>query len=89
MLFCWQLILKGIDKREILSSGAPQITKEGSGGVNAVEGQSRRSKLIQGIHFYQGMQGYFGNSSSVLARATKSGDNLFQLAKLMQLERQK
>ncbi|KAF5797597.1 hypothetical protein HanXRQr2_Chr07g0282501 [Helianthus annuus] len=46
MLFCWQFILKGIDKREILSSGAPQITKEGSGGVNAVEGQSRRSKLV-------------------------------------------
>ncbi|KAF5805199.1 hypothetical protein HanXRQr2_Chr05g0206331 [Helianthus annuus] len=48
MLFCcWQFILKGIDKREILSSGAPQITKEGSGRVNAVEGQSRRSKLVQ------------------------------------------
>ncbi|KAJ0441689.1 putative GYF domain-containing protein [Helianthus annuus] len=40
-----RFILKGIDKGEILSSGAPQITKEGSGGVNAVEAQSRRSKF--------------------------------------------
>nr|XP_043614542.1 protein ESSENTIAL FOR POTEXVIRUS ACCUMULATION 1-like isoform X2 [Erigeron canadensis] len=37
----------------------------------------------------EGMQGYFGNSSSVPVKGTESGDNLFQLAKLMQLERQK
>ncbi|KAL8217672.1 hypothetical protein R6Q57_021045 [Mikania cordata] len=37
----------------------------------------------------EGMQGYFGNSSSIPARGTEGGDNLFQLAKLMQLERQK
>ncbi|XP_076940416.1 protein ESSENTIAL FOR POTEXVIRUS ACCUMULATION 1-like [Bidens hawaiensis] len=38
-------ILKGIDKGEILSSGAPQITKDGSGGLNVVDGQSRRNKF--------------------------------------------
>ncbi|KAK9054362.1 hypothetical protein SSX86_025440 [Deinandra increscens subsp. villosa] len=38
-------ILKGIDKGDILSSGAPQITKDGSGGLNVVDAQSRRTKL--------------------------------------------
>ncbi|KAI3761198.1 hypothetical protein L1987_51609 [Smallanthus sonchifolius] len=38
-------ILKGIDKGDILSSGAPQITKDGSGGLNQVDGQSRRTNL--------------------------------------------
>ncbi|KAI3759105.1 hypothetical protein L6452_06680 [Arctium lappa] len=37
-------ILKGIDKGDILSSGAPQITKEGSFGLNMVDVQSRRTK---------------------------------------------
>ncbi|XP_024969887.1 uncharacterized protein LOC112509262 isoform X1 [Cynara cardunculus var. scolymus] len=37
----------------------------------------------------EGMQGYFGNSSSIPSVGTESGDNLYQLAKLMQLERQK
>lgn len=36
-----------------------------------------------------GMQGYFGNSSSIPVKGTEGGDNLYQLAKLMQLERQK
>lgn len=40
------VILKGIDKGDILSSGAPQITKEGSVGRNTADFmQSRRSKL--------------------------------------------
>ncbi|KAK2988729.1 hypothetical protein RJ640_020994 [Escallonia rubra] len=39
-------ILKGISDGDILSSGAPQITKEGSAGRNAIDSlQSRRTKL--------------------------------------------
>ncbi|KAI3684846.1 hypothetical protein L6452_34073 [Arctium lappa] len=38
-------ILKGIDKGDILSSGAPQITKDGSVGRNMVDVQSRRTKF--------------------------------------------
>ena len=45
MFFLWQFIMKGIDKGDILSSGAPQITKDGSSGVNMVDTQSRRTKL--------------------------------------------
>ena len=45
MLFLWQFILKGIDKGDILSSGAPQITKDGSVGRNMVDVQSRRTKF--------------------------------------------
>ncbi|XP_076940411.1 protein ESSENTIAL FOR POTEXVIRUS ACCUMULATION 1-like [Bidens hawaiensis] len=38
-------ILKGIDKGDILSSGAPQITKDGSGGLSVADAQSRRTKF--------------------------------------------
>lgn len=51
--FCCQFILKGIDKGDILSSGAPQITKDGSGGVNAVDSQSRRTKFGTQNAIYQ------------------------------------
>nr|GEV38326.1 hypothetical protein [Tanacetum cinerariifolium] len=37
-------ILKGIDKGEILSSGAPQVSKDGPVGRNMVDGQPRRTK---------------------------------------------
>ncbi|KAI3767196.1 hypothetical protein L2E82_17284 [Cichorium intybus] len=38
-------IMKGIDKGDILSSGAPQITKDGTAGGNMADVQSRRTKL--------------------------------------------
>nr|GEV31271.1 hypothetical protein [Tanacetum cinerariifolium] len=38
-------ILKGIDKGDILSSGAPQITKDGPAGRNTGDMQSRRTKF--------------------------------------------
>lgn len=40
-----QAILKGIDKGEIVSSGAPQISKDGSAGRSSNDfAQSRRAK---------------------------------------------
>lgn len=45
-------MLKGIDKGDIVSSGAPQISKDGSTGRSSVEFPlSRRSK--HGSHSYQ------------------------------------
>lgn len=41
-----QVVLKGIDKGDIVSSGAPQMTKDGSAGRNSMDYmQSRRNKL--------------------------------------------
>ena len=41
-----QAILKGIDKGDIVSSGAPQISKEGAAGRSSVDfPQPRRTKL--------------------------------------------
>ena len=37
--------MKGIDKGDILSSGAPQITKDGPAGRNTGDMQSRRPKF--------------------------------------------
>ncbi|KAL8257068.1 hypothetical protein R6Q59_029109 [Mikania micrantha] len=53
------------------------------------EAENRFIESLMSGGLSEGMQGYFGNSSSIPARGTESGDNLFQLAKLMQLERQK
>ncbi|KAJ9159784.1 hypothetical protein P3X46_025258 [Hevea brasiliensis] len=38
-------VLKGIDKGDIVSSGAPLMSKEGSLGRNSIDSQSRRAKL--------------------------------------------
>jgi len=41
-----QVILKGIDKGDIVSSGAPQVSKEGAAGRSSVDfPQPRRMKL--------------------------------------------
>ncbi|KAF5759035.1 putative GYF domain-containing protein [Helianthus annuus] len=53
------------------------------------EAENRFIESLMSGGLSEGMHGYFGNSSSVPARGTESGDNLFQLAKMMQLERQK
>lgn len=37
--------MKGIDKGDVVSSGAPQISKDNSLGRNLVDLQSRRAKL--------------------------------------------
>ena len=40
------MVLKGIDKGDIVSSGAPQISKEGSLGRNSIDStQPLRAKL--------------------------------------------
>ena len=40
------MVLKGIDRGDIVSSGAPQITREGSIGRNSTDFlKSRRNKL--------------------------------------------
>ncbi|KAI3777433.1 hypothetical protein L1987_47233 [Smallanthus sonchifolius] len=55
---------------------------------STTEAENRFIQSLMSGGLSEGMQGHFGNSSSIPARGTESGDNLFQLAKLMQLERQ-